>query len=71
MTADHHIAVPEVGGHRHALAAVYRVEVLDVVQRLLQEGRLRTGLLFDCVPTRFVSEGPAGRKRPAYTKKAG
>jgi molybdopterin-guanine dinucleotide biosynthesis protein A len=56
LLGDHSIAVPDVGGYRHPLAAVYRVEVLAVVQRLLAEDRLRPAFLFDEVPTRFVSE---------------
>jgi molybdopterin-guanine dinucleotide biosynthesis protein A len=56
LLGDCQIAVPAVGGYRHPLAAVYRVEVLAVVQRLLAEDRLRPAFLFDQVPTRFVSE---------------
>jgi molybdopterin-guanine dinucleotide biosynthesis protein A len=56
LLGDEHICVPDVGGYRHPLAAVYRVEVLDVVQRLLAEDRLRPAFLFDQVPTRFVHE---------------
>jgi molybdopterin-guanine dinucleotide biosynthesis protein A len=54
LLGDSRIAVPDVGGYRHPLAAVYRVEVLDVVRRLLAEDRLRPAFLFDQVPTRFV-----------------
>jgi molybdopterin-guanine dinucleotide biosynthesis protein A len=56
LLGDHVIAVPDVGGYRHPLAAVYRVTVLSVVERLLSEDRLRPAFLFDQVPTRFVSE---------------
>src|SRR4051794_8864517 len=56
LLGDHAIAVPDVGGYRHPLAAVYRVGVLGVVERLLSEGRLRTADLFSEVPTRFVAE---------------
>jgi molybdopterin-guanine dinucleotide biosynthesis protein A len=56
LLGDFYVAVPDVGGYRHPLAAVYRVEVLAVVQRLLAEDRLRPAFLFDEVPTRFVSE---------------
>jgi molybdopterin-guanine dinucleotide biosynthesis protein A len=48
------ICVPDVGGYRHPLAAVYRLDVLPVVQALLAEGRLRPVFLFDAVPTRIV-----------------
>jgi molybdenum cofactor guanylyltransferase len=57
LLGDHVIAVPDVGGYRHPLAAVYRVEALPVIERLLSEDRLRTAFLFSEVPTRFVSEG--------------
>jgi molybdopterin-guanine dinucleotide biosynthesis protein A len=56
LLGDHVIAVPDVGG-RHPLAAVYRVEVLPVVERLLAAERVRMMDLFDEVPTRFVKEG--------------
>jgi molybdopterin-guanine dinucleotide biosynthesis protein A len=56
LLGESQIAVPDVGGYRHPLAAVYRVEVLDVVKRLLAEDRLRPAFLFEQVPTRFVRE---------------
>ncbi len=51
------IAVPDVGGYRHPLAAVYRLGVLEVVRRLQEDDRLRPAFLFGEVPTRFVAEG--------------
>ncbi len=54
LLGDATIAVPEVGGYKHPLAAVYRVEVAEVAERLLKEDRLRPAFLFDAVPTRFV-----------------
>jgi molybdopterin-guanine dinucleotide biosynthesis protein A len=48
------ICVPDVGGYRHPLAAVYRLDVREAVARLLAEDRLRAALLFDRLPTRFV-----------------
>jgi len=54
LVGAHQIAAPDVGGFRHPLAAVYRLDVLDAVRRLLADNQLRFGLLFDCVPTRFV-----------------
>ncbi len=48
------ICVPEVGGYRHTLAAVYRIEVASVAAQLLAEGRLRLMDLFEKLPTRFV-----------------
>jgi molybdopterin-guanine dinucleotide biosynthesis protein A len=52
---EHAICVPRVGDFHHPLAAVYRLDVLPVVQRLLAENRLRPVFLFDAVPTRLVS----------------
>jgi molybdopterin-guanine dinucleotide biosynthesis protein A len=54
LLGDATIAVPEVGGYKHPLAAVYRVEVAEVAERLLDENRLRPAFLFEAVPTRFV-----------------
>jgi molybdopterin-guanine dinucleotide biosynthesis protein A len=51
----HQICVPRVGEYHHPLAAVYRIEVLEAVRRLLEEDRLRPVFLFDAVPTRVVS----------------
>ncbi len=48
------VCVPRVGGYHHPLAAVYRVDVLSVVERLLSEDRLRPFFVFDAVPTRVV-----------------
>ncbi len=54
LLGDFAICVPEVGGYRHPLAAVYRIEVADVAVRLLAEERLRPTFLFEEVPTRIV-----------------
>jgi molybdenum cofactor guanylyltransferase len=54
LLGDKQICVPYVGGYHHPLAAVYRVGVLDAVQKLLAENRMRPVFLFDAVPTRFV-----------------
>jgi len=48
------ICVPRVGEFHHSLAAVYRVEVLPTVRKLLNQDRLRPAFLFDAVPTRVV-----------------
>jgi molybdopterin-guanine dinucleotide biosynthesis protein A len=48
------ICVPRVGEYHHPLAAVYRLDVIDVVQRLLGENRLRPVFLFESVATRVV-----------------
>ena len=55
LLGSEQICVPNVGGYHHPLAAVYRVEVLAAVQKLLQENRLRPTFLFETVPTRVVS----------------
>ena len=56
LLGDHSIVVPEVDGYLHPLAAVYRLDVLPVVQRLLKEDRLRPVFLFDEIPTRKVKQ---------------
>lgn len=48
------IAVPDIGGYRHPLAAVYRVDVLAEVRRLLVTGNAGPKRLFEVVPTRFL-----------------
>lgn len=55
LLGTYQIAVPDAAGYKHPLAAVYRLEVLPFVQRLLAEDRLRPMFLFDLVPTRFVT----------------
>ena len=54
LLGDHAACVPEVGGYRHPLAAVYRVEVAVVAAELLVMDRLRPMFLFDRVSTRVV-----------------
>jgi molybdenum cofactor guanylyltransferase len=54
LLGDHMICVPHVGEYHHPLAAVYRLEVLEVVQRLLREDRRRMTVLFEAVRTRVV-----------------
>jgi molybdopterin-guanine dinucleotide biosynthesis protein A len=54
LLGDYAICVPEVGGYRHSLAAVYRIEVAAVAARLLAEDRLRSSYLFEEAVTRFV-----------------
>lgn len=54
LLGDHEVCVPDVGGYRHPLAAVYRVEVTEAASRLLAEGRYRPAFLFDIARTRFV-----------------
>jgi molybdopterin-guanine dinucleotide biosynthesis protein A len=54
LLGAHAICVPRVGGYFHPLAAVYRLAVAPVAERLLAAGRLRPAFLFDEVPTRIV-----------------
>src|SRR5262249_36199296 len=54
LLGDKQVCVPRVGDFHHPLAAVYRLDVLPVVQGLLKENRLRPVFLFDAVPTRVV-----------------
>lgn len=54
LIGDHQICVPRVEAYHHPLAAVYRLDVAEVVERLLAEDRLRPFFLFDAVPTRIV-----------------
>jgi molybdopterin-guanine dinucleotide biosynthesis protein A len=54
LLGEHAICVPEVGGFRHPLAAVYRIEVAPVAARLLRENCLGPINLFDEVSTRIV-----------------
>jgi molybdenum cofactor guanylyltransferase len=54
LLGDFAICVPEVGGYRHPLAAVYRIEVAATAARLLTENRLRPAFLFEEMPTRIV-----------------
>jgi molybdopterin-guanine dinucleotide biosynthesis protein A len=51
---DFAICVPEVGGYRHPLAAVSRLDVAAVAARLLAENRMRPAFLFEEAPTRIV-----------------
>jgi molybdopterin-guanine dinucleotide biosynthesis protein A len=52
---SHTICVPYVDGYHHPLAAVYRLEVREAVERLLGENRLRPFFLFETVPTRVMT----------------
>jgi molybdenum cofactor guanylyltransferase len=56
LLGNHDICAPTVGDYHHPLAAVYRLSVLEAVERLLREDRLRPFFLFAAVPTRIVGE---------------
>jgi molybdopterin-guanine dinucleotide biosynthesis protein A len=66
LLGDHHICVPRVGDYHHPLAAVYRVGVVEAVERLLRENRLRPFFLFDAVPTRVVEAAELADVDPAF-----
>jgi molybdopterin-guanine dinucleotide biosynthesis protein A len=66
LLGDQMICVPRVGDHFHPLAAVYRLEVEDTVQRLLAEGRLRPFFLFEAMPTRVVGAGDLAEADPTF-----
>jgi molybdopterin-guanine dinucleotide biosynthesis protein A len=55
MLGDVEIAVPEIDGFPHPLAAVYRTRIVPQVEQLLAAGRLRPVFLFDSVSTRRVT----------------
>ena len=44
---DVDVVLPEVGGFHHPLAAAYRTELADVVERLIAEDRMRPAFLFE------------------------
>jgi molybdopterin-guanine dinucleotide biosynthesis protein A len=49
-------AVPVVSGHRHPLAAAYRVGLVPLVGELLAAGERRLGVLLDQVGARILDE---------------
>ena len=54
LLGENAICVPRVGDYHHPLAAIYRLDVTEAVNRLLAEDRLRPFFLFAAVPTRVV-----------------
>ena len=66
LLGDYAICVPEVGGYRHPLAAVYRLEVAEIVARLLAEERLRPAFLFELAPTRLVAPAELAGVDPTF-----
>src|SRR5437870_5294160 len=57
------IMLPRVG---HPLAAVYRLDVADAVNRLLAENRLRPFFLFEAVSTRVVEAAELADVDPTF-----
>jgi molybdopterin-guanine dinucleotide biosynthesis protein A len=66
LLGDRSICVPRVGDFHHPLAAVYRVNVLDAVRRLLTENRLRPFFLFEAVRTRVVEVSELSDVDPGF-----
>jgi len=54
LLGSHVLSVPNVDGFPHPLSAVYRIEVINAVNRLLAEDRLRTSFLLEAVSTRVA-----------------
>jgi molybdopterin-guanine dinucleotide biosynthesis protein A len=64
LRGDHLACVVRVGSLMHPLAASYRLDVLDVANRLLAENRMRLTSLFDLIPTRIVGPGELAEVDP-------
>jgi molybdenum cofactor guanylyltransferase len=64
LDEDVDVVLPEVGGFRHPLAAAYRTELVDVVVRLIAEGRMRPAFLFESCRVRRL-DGAALLADPA------
>ncbi|MCI0379350.1 MAG: molybdenum cofactor guanylyltransferase [Gemmataceae bacterium] len=60
------VCVPKVGDKHHPLAAVYRVEVVEHVRKLLDENRMRPFYLFAEVPTRVVEADQLTESDPGF-----
>jgi molybdopterin-guanine dinucleotide biosynthesis protein A len=54
LLGDHQVCVPTEEKFHHPLAAVYRVNVVSVIEELLAADRMRPVFLFDRVETRRV-----------------
>lgn len=66
LMGDAMVCVPQVGGRRHPLAAIYRVEVAQAAARLLAEDRLRMLDLLDAAPTRIVEAAELADVDPTF-----
>jgi len=54
---DVDVVLPDVGGFRHPLAAAYRTGLLDLVERLIAEDRMRPAFLFESCRVRRLDAG--------------
>lgn len=66
LLGEYQICVPKVEGFHHPLAAVYRIELLGAVRRLLAADRRRASFLFDEVPTRVVEAAELADIDPTF-----
>jgi molybdopterin-guanine dinucleotide biosynthesis protein A len=66
LLRDHAICVPRVADYHHPLAAVYCVDVIDAVNRLLAANRLRPFFLFEAVSTRVVEAAELADVDPTF-----
>jgi molybdenum cofactor guanylyltransferase len=60
---DVDIALPVVHGFRHPLASAYRTSLVEAVERLIAEGRMRPAFLFEECRTRVLTEAHLLRDR--------
>jgi len=60
---DIDVALPVVHGFRHPLAAAYRTSLVDAVERLIAEDRMRPAFLFDESRVRELTEDDLLRDR--------
>jgi molybdopterin-guanine dinucleotide biosynthesis protein A len=66
LIGDYDVCVPSIGGYHHALAAVYRLNVINPLKQLLAENHLRAALLFEKVSTRMVEAAELADVDPTF-----
>jgi molybdopterin-guanine dinucleotide biosynthesis protein A len=66
LLGDYAVCVPRVGDYHHPLAAVYRLEVEQIVAQLLAQNRLRPFFLFESVATRIVEAAELADVDPTF-----
>ncbi len=64
LDEDVDVVLPHVGGYPQPLAAAYRTELVDTIERLIAEDRMRPAFLFEAVRTRRL-DGDALLADPA------
>ena len=60
---DVEVTLPVVHGFRHPLASAYRTSLVEAVERLIAEGRMRPAFLFEECRTRVLTEADLLRDR--------